>query len=182
MNENNFITCECVSDARQSVLNQVEQTYTDSFPEAERRDFSLVRQLIQESSCFKLFVFRSGGQYAGFLTTWDFGSFVYAEHFAISSKQRNGGIGSRALRSYLQSLTKPLVLEVELPADEWSRRRIGFYERLGFTLDSHRYVHPPYRPGGEELEMRLMSYGSIDLSASFDTVCRTIHRNVYGVE
>ena len=32
MNENNFITCECVSDARQSVLNQVEQTYTYSFP------------------------------------------------------------------------------------------------------------------------------------------------------
>ena len=57
MNENNFITCECVSDARQSVLNQVEQTYTDSFPEAERRDFSLVRQLIQESSMMHLINF-----------------------------------------------------------------------------------------------------------------------------
>ncbi|MDY5637574.1 MAG: GNAT family N-acetyltransferase [Parabacteroides sp.] len=182
MNENIFITCECVSDVSQDVLNQVERTYTDSFPEVERRDFSLVRQLIQESSSFKLFVFRLAGTYAGFLTTWDFGSFVYAEHFAISSEQRNGGIGSRALRSYLDSLQKPLILEVELPTDHWSRRRIGFYERLGFTLDAHRYVQPPYRPGGEELEMRLMSYGAIDLAASFDKVCRTIHRNVYGVE
>ena len=182
MNENNFITCECVSDARQSILNQVQQTYIDSFPEAERRDFSLVRQLILESSFFKLFVFRLAGAYAGFLTTWDFGSFVYAEHFAISSEQRNGGIGSRALRSYLDSLQKPLVLEVELPMDDLSRRRIGFYERLGFTLDTHHYVQPPYRPGGEALEMRLMSYGSIDLTTSFETVCRTIHRNVYGVQ
>jgi len=67
-------------------------------------------------------------------------------------------------------------------SDEMSKRRIGFYERLGFKLDNHVYHQPPYRQGGEWLEMRLMTYGNVDLEYSFEQVKNCLHRNVYGVK
>lgn len=76
----------------------------------------------------------------------------------------------------------PVVLEVEIPAEEMSKRRIGFYERLGYVLDDHVYYQPPYRRGEEFLEMRLMTYGDINLQQSFEEVKNCIYRDVYGVE
>ena len=48
-------------------------------------------------------------------------------------------------------------------------------------LDDHVYFQPPYRQGEPLLEMRLMTYGAIDLKQSFEEVKNCIHRYVYGV-
>ena len=69
-----------------------------------------------------------------------------------------------------------------MPTEEMSKRRIGFYERLGFVLDHHVYFQPPYRKGEAFLEMRLMTHGELDLERSFERVKTIIHQNVYGVE
>ncbi|MCS2918128.1 hypothetical protein NXW71_08215 [Parabacteroides merdae] len=69
-----------------------------------------------------------------------------------------------------------------MPTDEMSKRRIGFYERLGFKLDNQVYHQPPYREGGEWLEMRLMTYGDVDAEHSFELVKNCLHKNVYGVK
>ena len=58
----------------------------------------------------------------------------------------------------------------------------AFYERLGFKLDNQVYHQPPYREGGEWLEMRLMTYGDVDLEHSFELVKNCLHKNVYGVK
>lgn len=116
---------------------------------------------------------KSPGQFEGF---------VYAEHFAIDESARNGGIGAKAMTSFLALHEDPVVLEVEMPTEEMSKRRIGFYERLGFVLDHHVYFQPPYRKGEAFLEMRLMTHGKLDLEQSFERVKTIIHQNVYGVE
>jgi hypothetical protein len=36
----------------------------------------------------------------------------------------------------------PVLLEVEHPTDELSRRRIDFYKRAGFVHNEHKYRHP----------------------------------------
>lgn len=36
-----------------------------------------------------------------------------------------------------------VVLEVELPEDSLKKRRIGFYERHGFTFNEYPYIQPP---------------------------------------
>ncbi|MDL2221541.1 GNAT family N-acetyltransferase [Parabacteroides sp. OttesenSCG-928-N08] len=161
-------------------LQLVEKTYVDSFPADERRDFSLVCDLLRENASFRMYVLLVEEQYVGFITTWQFDAFDYWEHFAIDASARNKGLGGRALTAFLKESPRPVVLEVELPLDEMSRRRIGFYERLGFRLDDHEYIQPPY-PGGSSLEMRLMTYGEIDLNVSYETVRQQIHREVYGV-
>ena len=71
-------------------------------------------------------------RYVGFITGWLFDGYTYVEHFAIDPAASNGGIGAEAMKQFLVFCGTPVVLEVEMPTDEMSKRRIGFYERLGF--------------------------------------------------
>lgn len=182
MSLSTVIECRPVKDFSDPLLDKVEKTYNDSFPEAERRAFSLVRELVKAESRFIVYTLFRNEVYAGFITAWQFDSFVYVEHFAIDESARNGGIGAEAMRLFMALCDLPVVLEVEIPAEEMSKRRIGFYERLGYVLDNHVYYQPPYRQGEEFLEMRLMTYGNIDLQDAFEEVKSCIHRYVYGVK
>ena len=74
------------------------------------------------------------------------------------------------------------LLEVEKPVDEWSRRRIGFYQRCGFCLCEKEYVQPSYRKGGETLPMFLMYAGTETIDKEFESIRDEIYRKVYGVE
>ena len=177
--ETNQINLRRVEDINAPETKLVKKTYEDSFPANERRDYELVLNLIANEPHFSLTTLIRDEQYAGFITGWDFGDFTYLEHFAIDESMRNGGIGSKAFKAYLEQLDKPVVLEVEMPTDEMSRRRIGFYERLGLTLDTHTYFQPPYRKGDDFLEMRLMTYGPLDLEKDFNHVKEKIHKHVY---
>lgn len=181
MNVSTVIECRPVNDFSDPLLDKVENTYNDSFPEAERRDFSLVRELVKNDPRFVVYTLLKDHAYAGFLTAWRFASFIYVEHFAIDASARNGGIGGESMKQFLALCDAPVVLEVEMPEEEISKRRIGFYERLGYVLDNHVYFQPPYRQGEPSLEMRLMTYGEIDLNQSFEEVKTHIHRHVYGV-
>ena len=157
------IECRPVKDFSDPLLDKVENTYNDSFPEAERRAFSLVRELVKDEPRFTVYTL--------------FKDQVYA----IDASARNGGIGGESMKQFMALCDAPVVLEVEMPTEEMSKRRIGFYERLGYVLDDHVYFQPPYRQGEPLLEMRLMTYGAIDLKQSFEEVKNCIHRYVYGV-
>ena len=74
---------------------------------------------------------------AGFLAVWEFESFIYIEHFAVDPALRNSGTGSAMLQELVKQYQKPICLEVELPEDELTRRRIGFYERNGFVFNEY---------------------------------------------
>ncbi len=176
------ISCVEVKESSDARLAWVEATYNDSFPESERRDFSLVRRLLEEQPAFKLYLaLVNEEQYVGFITFWHFGLFVYVEHFAIDSSVRNGGLGSLVMKEQLSLINVPVVLEVELPDEELNRRRIGFYERLGFVLDDHPYRQPPYRRGEEWLDMRLMTCGKLGMEPSFEEIKKVIYKEVYNV-
>jgi len=175
------ILCKPVKDVNDLLLEQVEKTYINSFPVMERREFADLCKLIN-SDIFTIYTLCSGEQYIGFITSWQWNDFIYIEHFAIEESARNGGMGGKAMTEFLISWDKPVVLEVEAPVDEMSKRRIGFYERLGFKLDDHSYQQPPYRQGESWLDMCLMSYGDINLMEQFETVKQYLYKYVYGVK
>lgn len=182
MEAKNKIDCRWITSSSEPVVNQVEITYTDSFPVEERRPFPFIKELIDEKDLFRLYVIERDYQYAGFITLWFFDDFVYVEHFAIDPAARNGGIGAKTIELIRDIAAKPVVLEVELPVDEFSQRRIGFYERCDFVLDSHVYFQPPYHMGDKELEMRLMSTQGYVTDENFEAVKRLIYKYVYRVE
>lgn len=181
MSLKSVVVCKPVKDHFDPLLNLIEKTYNDSFPEEERRDFLLIRELVKKEPKFVVYALLREEQYVGFITGWLFDSLTYVEHFAIDSVARNGGIGAEAMKQFLAFCETSVVLEVEIPSDEMSTRRIGFYERLGFVLDEHAYQQPPYRKGGEWLDMRLMTFGEVDLEQSFEKVKDCLYTNVYNV-
>lgn len=135
-----------------------------AFPIDERRDDYLQRELADSEPKFHSCAILSGdsNDFVGLLSYWDFNSYIYIEHFAIDSEMRNCGLGGDVLSQFIKEIGLPVVLEVELPTDHLSSRRIDFYTRHGFSLwETIPYIQPPYRKGGEELPMHLMAYGAI---------------------
>lgn len=165
-----------------AVLEFIERVYTESFPQDERRDFDEVVRLLRENDDFAIVLLSDREKPVGFISYWPWDDFAYLEHFAIDSRCRGAGYGAEAMSELLKQIDKPAVLEVEKPEDDLSRRRIAFYQRLGFVLSTRPYIQPPYSADRHPLELYLMSHGAIDLDQVFDTVVTRIHNRVYGVE
>lgn len=116
---------------------------------------------------------------AGFLAVWEFESFIYIEHFAVDPALRNSGTGSAMLQELVKQYQKPICLEVELPEDELTRRRIGFYERSGFVFNEYPYIQPPISKGKSPVPLRIMTYGSAITQDTFEEMKRVLYQRVY---
>lgn len=167
-------------------ITDVKALYEEAFPFDERRDFSDFLEILKNDSHFKLCIgtdCETNG-FLGFISYWDFESFVYIEHFAVLSKERNQGIGRQMLKWFFGHIgsNRNIVLEVEPPVDSLTERRVNFYQSLGFSIwNSYLYIQPPYSPGRSSMELRLMTKGNLS-EDELDGYARTIHSAVYGQE
>ena len=119
---------------------------------------------------------------AGFLAVWEFESFIYIEHFAVDPALRNSGTGSAMLQELVKQYQKPICLEVELPEDELTRRRIGFYERNGFVFNEYPYIQPPISKGKSPVPLRIMTYRSEITREEFQKMKEILYRRVHKCE
>lgn len=158
----------------------IEHIYTDAFPHSERRGFDVMAELYKNTTEFQVQVVINKSQPIGFLTFWNLGDFVFAEHFAIAPKARNSGIGGKVMRAFMNEQTNPIVLEVELPTTILSERRIGFYQRLGYKLwNKYSYQQPPYHTDGSSIPMYLMTFGNINVDKDYSIIKEKIYSDVY---
>ena len=128
---------------------QAAAIYAQSFPLHEQR---LPHQ--QEAAWahpqYRYHLFVEDQELVGVLLTWETEDFCYVEHFAISAQVRGRQFGSRILQQYCQQQAsdgRRVILEIDPPADDLSRRRQAFYQRLGFAECPFSHRHPAYRPG-----------------------------------
>lgn len=134
--------------------------YEDAFPFEERR--LLDEQLcVLQNDCYHFDILIDKDQFIGFILWWDFEQYRYIDHFATAAEKRNKGIGKLILNRFIDSDSKPILLEVELPTSNINERRIKFYERAGFKLNLHHYEIPPIKENQPPLQLLLMSYPSI---------------------
>lgn len=131
-------------------FDQMYSIMEQSFPYDEYRGYEGQKQLFENPE-YKVFIHRNEEtkEIDGFLSAWEFDDILFFEHFAVSSKVRNGGIGGRMLREVLTQVNKLTCLEVELPEGELEKRRISFYERNGFCYNPYPYTQPSIAPGRE---------------------------------
>ena len=155
------------------------EIYQASFPIDEQRPIDDIARLIKTDRRYCAMALIANHQCIGLLTSWQFADFTYIEHFAISPSLRAMGYGTTALHTFTQSLSTPIILEVEPPTDSSTLRRIHFYERCGLTLYPYDYTQPPYSPDRSPVALRLM--GTIS-SPDLTQITHTLHREVYGVE
>lgn len=59
---------------------------------------------------------------------WNFDDFIFGEHFAILKPLRDKGLGTAFLKFFVENIDKTIIIEVERPFDEDSKRRINFYK------------------------------------------------------
>ena len=72
-----------------------------------------------------------------------------------------------------------VVLEVELPEDSLKKRRIGFYERHGFTFNEYPYIQPPMGEDRHEIPLRIMSAPEPLSEDEFQSVRTELYESVY---
>lgn len=158
----------------------IENLYIESFPLSERRPVETMLDLYKGDLPFVIAVTLEDDNIVGFLTYWDLDEFIFAEHFAISPEFRNGGYGRKVMDLFIKDITKPIILEVELPTTILSERRIGFYQRIGFRLwENVQYQQPAYHKDGIAIPMKLMTYGSLDVEKNLIDIRSKLYSVVY---
>lgn len=150
-----------------------------SFPKEEFRNYEGQKSLLDNPKYSIIARFSGSENLIGFISFWSLEGFNFIEHFAVSPSQRGQGTGSKMLKEFIKSSGKSIVLEVEPPENEIAERRIGFYERNGFLLNTFDYYQKPLRPECSETKLYLMSYPKKLSNKEFEHVKNEIYSNVY---
>lgn len=177
-----MITLKEINLADKEAYTYFEEVLQASFPECEYRPLNELRIVTETRDEFHINLVIYKELPIGILSCWDFKDFFYIEHFAIESKKRNGGFGGKTITEFCKKIQKAIVLEVEIPEDEFSRKRIEFYERKGFKLWDNDYQQPPYRKGDHYFPLQIMVYGNLSPEKDFIRIKNTLHREIYNVK
>lgn len=158
----------------------IERLMEEAFPPEERRPVDKQRRKALGEETFHVYALTVEDRFVGLLTCWMLPGFVYVEHLATLPAERGRGLGRQALRALFGLVALPVVLEVELPVDELTGRRVEFYRRNGFVLwENSEYLQPPYRPGDVPFPLKLMVHGTLEETTDFESVRKMIHIHVY---
>lgn len=155
-----------------------------SFPPTERGSMRLhMREFERES--FRSMCLTSelrGGKISAFMNYYTFSDFVFLEHFAVARELRNKGVGSKLVKELLLREGKPIVLEAE-PATQSdnARRRIDFYQRLGFHVNPYTYYQPAFSSEYPAIELVLLTNPKPLSKEEFVATRNILYKEVYRV-
>ncbi|MBK5252521.1 MAG: hypothetical protein JJE29_07815 [Peptostreptococcaceae bacterium] len=74
-----------------------------------------------------------------------------------------------------------VVLEVEKPETETAKKRIAFYERLGFFRNEYDYLQPSFSDNKRAISLLIMSRPSSLSQNGFEKIKAIIYRDVYSI-
>ncbi len=114
-----------------------------------------------------------------FVTGFQQKNYLFLDYFAVDKNLRGQGIGGKFLKKVIESVQCPVILEVELPETEMAKRRIVFYERLGFQLNTYPYRMPLIAEGFGDTPLYIMSYPLALAKKEFDILSQDIYCHVY---
>ena len=153
-----------------------------SFPKEERRTKEGFSELTETSERYKIYALLDGEKLVAFFSVWEFESFTFGDHFAVSERLRNKGIGAELLKKILSDCRLPFILEAELPDCEIAMRRQGFYTRNGFKINHFSYLLPPMQEGCKAIPMHILSYPENLSESEFKNIKETLYKEVYNVK
>ena len=166
-------------DVTDEAFNMVFDKMTTAFPYEERRNCSDQKECLKNSR-FKFAEIYDDDTPVGFIGLWAFASFVFIEHIAIDEDKRGGGYGTKAIELVKKLWKLPLILEAEAPETEVQKKRIAFYERLGFKVNKYDYTQPSYH-GGEGVPLMILSYPEFINEDKFKEFLTETRREVYAM-
>lgn len=150
--------------------------YNNSFPIFEQRTLENQMEALKNPDYYCT-VICDKNKLVGLLFYWQWNIYQYVEHLAIAEDLRGQNYGSRILKEFCK-INKLIILEIDPPIDDISLKRLNFYAKLGFKMQSFEHVHPPYRKDFEGHKLKVLSYNT-DLNLKEyndfnDFLCNTI--------
>ena len=130
--------------------------YQASFPYHEQRTEQFQRLVVENAADYRFTLIYDGTEWVGECLYWEGPGFRYVEHFCTRPELRGRSYGAQALAK-LREAGIPVILEIDPPVDDISRRRRGFYERCGFVENPFPHVHPTYHDGIPGHDLVVMS-------------------------
>ena len=92
---------------------------------------------------------------------------------------RDCGRGTDFINQFLNQNKKLVIVEVEHPTTIQAKRRIHFYERLGFKFNEYLYTQPSYHRSGETIDLIITTYPRLITKEEYDKYITIIKREVY---
>lgn len=163
-------------------FNAVYSIMEAAFPPSERRTREGQLELLNHEQYSVKTKENENGEIVAFLASWQFPTFSFIEHIAVSSSCRGQGLGKLLIHDHLQSTNKPTILEVEPCCDGITERRIRFYENLGFHKNDFPYMQPPLQKGEDFIPLDIMSTPSLLNDSEFSTIKEQLFREVYKLQ
>ena len=161
-------------------FDRVYEIMSLSFPDDEYRPFEEQKALLEDED-YRIMIYQEDS-IAAFLAVWELDGFTFVEHFATHPSFRNKGLGEKMLKELIASSKKTICLEVELPENEISIRRIGFYERCGLHLNNYPYVQPSISKGRSPVPLMIMTSRRTISSEEFEELKNNLYRKVYKIK
>lgn len=158
---------ERLTDTAHPLYEKAIELYRISFPYHEQRE-TPSRKRILEDEAYHFELLFDDTTFVGLVLYWEATDFLYVEHFCILPEMRGRKYGQTVLEMLANS-GKPIILEIDPPIDEVSRRRKCFYERCGFAENPYPHMHPPYHRGNEGHALVVMTYPKAIAPQAYET-------------
>lgn len=137
---------------------QVWKLYNESFPQYERRRINSHERACEDAAYHTDIAIENGNLLA-LIFYWEYPGTAYVEHVAVNPAMRGNNVGSTLMREFMERYKdSTVILEIDPPVDEISKRRLGFYERLGFKDTGFSYQHPSYTKNGTPHHLNILSW------------------------
>ena len=121
------------------------------------------------------------GALAGLILYWDFGTYIYVEHFCVEPSLRGHGLGTLILAE-LARQNKTIILEIDPLTTAIAHKRLRFYQSMGFHANPWAHHHPSYHQGIADHELLVLSYPQPIGERQYQQFARDLGHEVMGRE
>lgn len=161
-------------------MEHIWQILEESFDPVVLRTRNTIKRMLDSGLC-KYLLEMDQGVPTGTVIWCRFPEFIFFEYLAVTPEARGQGLGGKLIKSVIDRENCPAVLEVEEPHTELDRRRIIFYEHLGFHLNEEGYEAPPFSLDQPPVYLRVMTYPyKVDVNL-FGKIKDIILKNLYHI-
>ena len=158
------------------------QILSKQSPSKEIKEYNYMKDTFH-AGLYQVLTLKDNDQIVGIMSFYQHDDFRFIDYFAIDGSLKGKGMGSKMLQYFINLDDKMVILEVEHPEDEQSKRRIAFYQRNGLYLnDQFEYFVPPVRNLKHRLYFHLMSSKRKINNIEFEKYYPQILKMVYGIE
>lgn len=158
------------------------QILSNNFPTKEIKEYNYMKDTFY-AGLYQVLTLKDNDQIVGIMSFYQHDDFRFIDYFAIDGSLKGKGMGSKMFQYFINLDDKMVILEVEHPEDEQSKRRIAFYQRNGLYLnDQFEYFVPPVRNLKHRLYFHLMSSKRKINNIEFEKYYPQILKMVYGIE